>query len=310
MPLIPLMDLYRGIAWGRFSVGISVRIDDDVISWHLVLVEVHRDRRVSFGCMSKSTLDNISDETTYCKTNGPRLEGHQHNHLEKWVGLSGVFKDFPRHIPSGLWTTQTLTLLQRLACGPTQEPPEAFYRRENIDFLRRTVILLEGNPAAIELVVPEFKKVNYDGEAIFHKLMYGVCETPVNHMDVMPKCRFVRSMCAAVVSHSFIDFQATLIRAYLFGPFWTLMPTDLTNYFHFIYHGCDELVEQMREHWPEVETKLFKAGILTYATITRRNGQEIPCYHVHPLFTIMARSCFGETQWMLVRAAFIRQALL
>jgi len=73
---------------------------------------------------------------------------------------------FPHHnYPlSGLSVINSVSLLQNLSCSSVNELPDTFYRRENIDSLRRAAIVLEGNPAAIKLVAPELKRVNYDGE--------------------------------------------------------------------------------------------------------------------------------------------------
>ncbi|KAJ4285993.1 hypothetical protein N0V88_008180 [Collariella sp. IMI 366227] len=85
------------------------------------------------------------------------------------------------HIPSdrhrchlsGLSVLDSVTLLQELTFGNKGTIPLTFYRRENIDHLRRAVILLEGNPTAIQLITPELQLLKYNAEALLERLLYG-----------------------------------------------------------------------------------------------------------------------------------------
>ena len=241
------------------------------------------------------------------------------------------------HIPSdhkyrllGLSVLDSVSLLQDLSFGPTKEIPEIFYRRENIDSLRRAAILLEGNPAAIQLIVSELKKVDYNGEELLHTLLYGICRTHIDDRK-STQCRFVRSL-YYVLTPSFTDFKTTRVRADQFAPFWNLMPKNLTIYYWFLYLSDSRYPEysrtkwisqefqdfvnnkpmarKLRRYWPDIEKKLINAGILTHATITKKNGVEIPCYHLHPICTLVSRVCMDDRGWREARFAFILQALL
>ncbi|KAK4186668.1 CHAT domain-protein [Podospora australis] len=246
------------------------------------------------------------------------------------------------HIPSnrqkyllpGLSVIDSVDLLQDLSFnGPGKpKPPELFYHRANIDALRRAAILLEGNPAAIQLIVPELEKVNYSGELLLHNLLYGVCKTHEEDEDLMEKCRFVKTLYFALTLPSFIDFNKTFISPVHFAPFWTLMPKDLNVYYWFLYLSSQKYFQEgtyanwvsqewkdavssaqivcLKAHWSDVETKLINAGILNAVTITRNNGQQTSCYHVHPIYTLISRSFLREEGWQTARFAYIRQALL
>ncbi|KAK1755543.1 hypothetical protein QBC47DRAFT_322355 [Echria macrotheca] len=233
----------------------------------------------------------------------------------------------------GLSVLDSVTLLQDLAFGPHGQVPEIFYRRENIDSLRRAAILLEGNPAAIKIIIPELRNVGYSGEKLYYNMMYGVCKTENENQKVEDMERFLRTVVVAQVVHSFNDFDKTMISVMQFAPFWNIMPKDLNFYYWFLYLFASKhfqeasianwiskefkdlvyratMAKKLKEHWPELEEKLIKAGILTHATITRKNGDKLPCYHVHPLYTLTARSGLKEEQWKEMRFAYVRQALL
>jgi phage terminase large subunit-like protein len=231
----------------------------------------------------------------------------------------------------GLSVLDSTTLLQNPSVGPGEELPEGFSRRENIDGLRRVAILLEGNPLALELVAPELKRVKYNGETLFHNLLYGVCKTHVDGNE-LNRGRFIRSLHIALKDPSFLDSHATLIEACQFAPFWTLMPKDLAPYYWFFHLASSKysqgsyatwiseefrdtvkrstMAQRLRVHWANIEARLIEAGILCHATITRKDGKEIRCYHVHPIYTLVSRSFLTDETWKAARFAFVRQALL
>jgi hypothetical protein len=232
---------------------------------------------------------------------------------------------------AGLSVLDSVSLLQELSVG-SRPPPDAFCRRESIDALRRAAIILEGNPEAIQLIVPQLKKADYNGEALLNTLLYGVCELDLA-TDLAAQSRFTRSLSCASVLPSFVDFDKTLITLDGLAPFWNLMPKDLNMYYWFLYlpvfKNCTEgsladwlsdefrdlvhnarMGQMLRVYWPDIETKLIQAGVLSHATITKNNGDEIPCYHVHPVFTLVSRTQLGEKLWDHARFAYVRQALL
>ncbi|KAL2135253.1 hypothetical protein VTI74DRAFT_9238 [Chaetomium olivicolor] len=236
------------------------------------------------------------------------------------------------HLP-GLSVLDSVRLLQELSFGGEHEIPKILYRGENIDYLRRAVILLEGNPAAIQLIVPELTQLNYNGESLFEKLLYGVCDSYLNQ-DPFTRPRFVQSLSMTLLLPSFIDFDNTLISATQFAPFWTLLPQDLTAYYHFLYLPSTRTSEgtfadwlsssflaalsfstmssKLTTHWPSISTKFFAAGILlSEATITRKTTPTpLQVYHLHPLYTLLARAMLTPTAWQRTRFAYIRHTFL
>ncbi|KAJ9649254.1 hypothetical protein H2199_000028 [Coniosporium tulheliwenetii] len=205
-----------------------------------------------------------------------------------------------------------------------------FSKWVNLDFLRRVAILVEGNPAAIQMIVPALRRANHDSETLLNMLLYGVCET---NDDQWKRCRFVRSIYGAMFAQSFINVKETLIHVKQFAMFWTLMPQDLIYYYWFLYlpyskhfqegsfaiwisQEFQEIVEKaqmvrtLRKYWLGIEMKLLRAGILENAVIKRYNGERIACYHVHPIFTLIGRSGLKEQALKEAKFAYVRQALL
>ncbi|KAG7284761.1 hypothetical protein NEMBOFW57_009372 [Staphylotrichum longicolle] len=159
---------------------------------------------------------------------------------------------FPHHnYPlSGLSVINSVSLLQNLSCPSVNELPDTFYRRGNIDSLRRAAIVLEGNPAAIRLVAPELKSVNYDGEKFFSTMFYGVFKGLSAGQGGPSDSRFAKSLNQALCSTSFIDTRKTLIKASQFAPFFNVMPKDLTIYYWFLYLSVSRyFTEGNFEHW-------------------------------------------------------------
>lgn len=245
--------------------------------------------------------------------------------------VANITSDRQKYRLSGLSIIDSVTLLQRLAIGDKSKPPETYHRRDNIDFLRRVAILLEGNPTAIQMIVPAFKRANYDGKVLFNNLLYNAIEEPSE--DAWSRSHFVQSLTAAMVLPSFINFDESLIQATHFAPFWNLMPKNLNYYYWFFYLFASKYFQEaayanwiskewqdvvnngrmaltLGKHWPEIESKLIGVGILQHATITRRDASQVPCYHVNPVYTLLSRSSIGKAAWKEARFAYIRQALL
>ena len=240
--------------------------------------------------------------------------------------------DYMYHL-RGLGVLDSVRLLQQLSVEPNKELPETFYRRENIDSLRRAAIILEGNPEAIQLVAPELKKTHYNGAAFLDILHFGVCTT-IGERDVSTKSRFNLSLLHSLVVSSFVDFNTASISVVQFAPFWNLMPKDLTIYYVSLSWPLENLRQAsihdwrsdeslklaantqmgriVRTHWPDFEAKLIKAGVLNHATITKKNSTTVPCYHIHLLVTLYTRASMdmGSQVWTHTRFAFIRQSLL
>jgi hypothetical protein len=232
---------------------------------------------------------------------------------------------------SGLSILDSVTLLQQLAFDEKTKPPEIYHRRDNIDFLRRVAILLEGNPTAIQIIVPAFSRASYNGEALFNNLLYDKIEEPAE--DIWSRSRFCTSLSIALVLPSFINFDDTMIQTTHFAPFWNIMPKDLNYYYWFFYLFASKYFQEasyanwiskewqdivndsqmahtLRAYWPEIESKLIRVGILQHAAITGRDGQQVPCYHVNPVYTLLSRTAVNKGAWKEAKFAYIRQALL
>ncbi|KAE9378275.1 hypothetical protein N431DRAFT_452391 [Stipitochalara longipes BDJ] len=223
------------------------------------------------------------------------------------------------HLP-GLSILDSVVLLERLTFDANTKPPELYHRRDNVDFLRRVAILLEGNPTAIQMIVPAFERFNYDGEALFNNLLYDVIENPSE--ENWNRSRFCKSVSFAMILPSFIDFDETLISATQFAPFWNLMPKDLTIYYWFFYLFASKYYQEaayanwiskewqdivnnsrmarsLKTHWSDIESKLIRVGILQHAVVTRRD-----------VYTLLSRSTMNKAAWKEARFAHIRQVLL
>ena len=234
------------------------------------------------------------------------------------------------HLP-GLSVLDSVSFLERLTFDTDKKPPELYHRRDKVDFLRRVAILLEGNPTAIQMIVPTFEKFNYEGEALFNHLLYDVIERPSE--DIRNRSRFCRSVNFAMILPSFIDFDETRIGANQFAPFWNLMPKDLTLYYFFFYAFASDYWQEaayadwiskkwqdyvnrsvpartLKTHWSDIESKLIRVGILQHAVITQRDGKQMPCYHVHPVYTLLSRTTMSKKAFKGARFAHIRQVLL
>ncbi|KAL8668378.1 MAG: hypothetical protein Q9168_006989 [Polycauliona sp. 1 TL-2023] len=231
---------------------------------------------------------------------------------------------------TGISILASVELLLNLGVEPNKKLPESFQRRENIDYLRRVAILLEGNPGAIQMIVPALKLAKYNGETLLNELLYGVWKMDNGEWE---KCRFVRSIYAALLSESFIDLDVTLVSLGHLAMFWTLMPQNLDYYYWFLYlssstapregsfgywitQDFEELVEKsltgrtLRKHWPGIEEKLLRAGILEHAVVTTDTGEQMACYHVHPILTLIGRSWLSEEALKEAKFAYVRQMLL
>jgi CHAT domain/NACHT domain len=232
---------------------------------------------------------------------------------------------------SGLSVLDSVLLLQQLAFEKKVKRPEIYHRRDNIDFLRRVAILLEGNPTAIQMIVPAFNRANYDGEILFNKLLYDKIDEPTE--DIWSRSRFCTSLSIAMVLPSFIDFDKTMIQTTHFAPFWSIMPKNLNYYYWFFFLFASkyfqeaayanwiskewqdivkdsQMARNLRTYWPEIESKLIRVGILQHAAIIRRDSQQVPCYHVNPVYILLSRASINKAAWKEAKFAYIRQALL
>lgn len=226
-----------------------------------------------------------------------------------------------KYLLSGLSVLSSVRLIQDLAFKPGKELPRALKCRGNIDMLRRAAILVEGNPVALRLIVPELRHASYDCEALFNNLLNGVCTT-LRRQRLSVGSRFERSMDRVCELETYEVLKL--------APFWNIMPKDLKIYksFLFSYPNFDLAVKDwlsedfvllinesslyaqlMSGLWPSVERRLIQTGILSHATIGQPN-EDLPCYHIHPVFTLRSRALLNEKAWNRMRFAFVRAARL
>ena len=246
------------------------------------------------------------------------------------VEIANIVYPHQKHHLSGISVLDSVDLLLNLALEPKSKLPETFHRRENIDYLRRVAILLEGNPGAIQMITPALKRASYDGETLLNNLLYGVWERDDGEWQW---CRFVRSIYSASLARSFIDIDETLVTLSHFAMFWNLMPQNLDYYYWFLYlsssashregsfgywitQDFQEYVEKsqtvrtLHRHWPGIESKLLRAGFLEHAIIKMGSGEQCACYHVHPILTLIGRSSLSEDALKEAKFAYVRQMLL
>ncbi|KAF5697688.1 CHAT domain-containing protein [Fusarium globosum] len=146
----------------------------------------------------------------------------------------------------GLSVLDSSTLLQNLAFESGQEIPDIFHHRENIDLIRRAAILLEGNPLALRLTVPELKKANYNGEVLLDILLYGVCTT-LSRPDL------------------YDGIPEYGVKTWLSEDFRLLV-------------NMAPLGQKIRTERHKWERKLISTGILDHATVIKENDSSMLCY--------------------------------
>jgi hypothetical protein len=244
--------------------------------------------------------------------------------------IADITSDRQKYNLPGLSALDSVELLQQLVFHGDLQPQETYHRRNNIDYLRRVAILLEGNPTAIQMIVPTFRRLDFNGESLFNKLLYDVIDEP--DRAIWGESNFCRQIVLATLPW-FLDSDNTLISADDFAPFWNLMPKDLKYYYWFFYLFASkyfveagyanwisdewqdivsnaQMAVTLRDHWLDIESKLISLGVLQHAVITRRNGSQLPCYHVNPVHTLISRSSISPNAWKEARFAYTRQVLL
>jgi hypothetical protein len=236
----------------------------------------------------------------------------------------------PTYHLDGLSVLASADLLEQIAFDGKQSERESLQRSQDIDFARRIAILLEGNPAAIRFVAPGLRKAKGDAEELLYNLLYGVFEPDEKAHKQFRFVRTVYGLFGAV--SSIFKSHDSFIHPGQFGSFWTLMPLDLTYYYWFLYlHLSKDFQEggysnwisdefrkvversqmalKLKEFWLDISKALIKCGIIQPAVIHREDSSELQCYHVHPIFTIIARMV-KEKQRKLAQYAYVRQFIL
>lgn len=209
---------------------------------------------------------------------------------------------------TGLPMSAAMQLAERVAFGRHGKlPPDSLKHRENIDYLRRILILLEGNPEAIELVLPALGSCT--PQALFVNLFYGTVKLDE---AAQGRSRFLKTIKGACLMLEAL-FSESIIQPSYFSPFWNLMPKDLKYYFWFLFLPFDEvfregsyarwfdqdfrnyvgMISDVRgydEGFEQLAERLLQADVLSEATVIRPDGTKESWYHVHPIFTLFART--------------------
>ena len=245
------------------------------------------------------------------------------------VNIANIIHSYQKYHLTGISVLDSVDLLLHLVLEPQAKLVDTIQRRENIDYLRRIAILLEGNPGAIQIIAPALKRANFDGKTLLNELLYGVWNM---YEGEWKRCRFVYSIYSALSAQSFVDLDETGVTLSHLSVFWTLIPQNLDYYYWFLYlysvpyregsygywitQDFQELIEKaqtslmLRKHWPSIESRLLRAGILEHAVIRMSTGEERACYHMHPILTLIGRSCLTEEALREAKFAYVRQMLL
>ncbi|KAH7124995.1 hypothetical protein B0J13DRAFT_647100 [Dactylonectria estremocensis] len=236
----------------------------------------------------------------------------------------------PRYPLSGLGVLAGTQLFERLAYPNQTGVPAALRHRRNIDLLRRVVILLEGNPAALNFVAPGLIRLGNDPQTLLDVLMYGVFDTEDKDRF---NCRFASTIAFHLGEIECFGGQESLVFPGQIAPFWTIAPEDPRYFFWFLMLDhmkyCQEgsyavwltkdfqaAVENFVKHqqigsdWAWMCYQLLDSGLLEQATLETESGKKIQCYHVHPLLTLFVRSRAERNQWPTMKFAYVRQFLL
>ncbi|KLU89524.1 hypothetical protein MAPG_08495 [Magnaporthiopsis poae ATCC 64411] len=233
-----------------------------------------------------------------------------------------------RYQLAGLSVLGGAQLLEQLAYGKTANVPEALRHRQNIDLIRRAVILLEGNPAVLRDVGPVLRRLGHDIKAFYDKLLFGVCDGQEGVTS-----RFARTIAYVCAELEIFEAHNDLVFPFQVAPFWTIAPSNPQYYFWFLYLGLMPTVQEgsyaswltddfraivelfqrrnsINMHWDTIFRRFESAGLAEEATIETNAGAVIRCYHVHPMVTLRARAQVQPELWPKMKFAFVRQFLL
>ncbi|EJT79452.1 hypothetical protein GGTG_04536 [Gaeumannomyces tritici R3-111a-1] len=237
-----------------------------------------------------------------------------------------------RYQISGLSVLAGAQLFEQLAYGKTADVPKALHHRQNIDLIRRAVILLEGNPAVLKEVGPVLRRLGHDMKALYDKLLFGVCE--IQQRDGQEETsRFAHTIACICGELEIFSARNELVFPFQVAPFWTIAPRNPQYYFWFLYlefmkmfqegsyaawltddfRTCVEQFQQQHDinrHWGTIFRRFEAAGLAEEATIKTNVGTVIRCYHVHPMLTLRARAQAPPESWGKMKSAFVRQFLL
>ncbi|KAL8380763.1 hypothetical protein RB595_005175 [Gaeumannomyces hyphopodioides] len=234
----------------------------------------------------------------------------------------------------GLGVLDGAQLLEQLAYGKTADVPEALRHRQNIDLIRRTVILLEGNPAVLKELGPVLRSLGHDVKALLDKLLFGVCERVLQRGGrEVGTSRFAGTVARVCAELRIFSSPGKLVSPLHVAPFWTIAPRDPRYYFWFFYleymimfqegsydtwltddfrTAVEEFQQQgnINTRWDTIFRGFERAGLAEEATIETDMGTVIHCYHIHPMLTLYARAWVLPERWDRMKSAFVRQFLL
>jgi hypothetical protein len=67
---------------------------------------------------------------------------------------------------------------------------------------------------------------------------------------------------------------------------------------------------ELKKYWPSISKKLIEAGIFEPVIMRREGGADLPCYHIHPIYTNVARGLLAEETWEQAKFAYVRHCVL
>jgi len=243
--------------------------------------------------------------------------------------------DCNRYQLSGLAIIPGVRLFEKLAYGDLSDIPETLRHRQNIDIIRRLVILLEGNPAVLRRIAPDLRRLGNNLSALHDKILLGVLEedAPPDDDEGARDSRF-----AGTVAYVFAELErpsprGSLVMPAQVAPFWTIAPRDPRHYYWFLFLesmsmfqegsyatwltedfriavGKFEEAQRINMHWGFIFDRFISAGLAERATMKTSEGTDIACYHLHPMVTLVARAWAPQERWPSIKFAFVRQFLL
>ncbi|KAL0940229.1 uncharacterized protein CTRU02_202992 [Colletotrichum truncatum] len=244
----------------------------------------------------------------------------------------------------GLSVSASALLAERMIKEKAPQNAAKLETRQSVDYLRRIFILLEGNPEAIMAVLPNLWKSDLSTKELFEMLLSEACPLDEVISQNSRFLRTIRSVNSQ--QEFFSAFGTGYIIPWHLFPFWNIMPARLDEYFYFMYWKLGglsgsfarersysysltinmevdafEVNHQLRteDTLERILESLEKAGIIHPVQATfkeedeeeeeeddRLHADERDLWHVHPLFTLCARSMAPDEILHAGKYAFVR----
>jgi hypothetical protein len=246
--------------------------------------------------------------------------------------LTGPLLDESLFHLSGLSTIPAMELACRVAFDSTDNAPKLIEATRQVDMLARAVILLDGNPSAIKMVMPGLGKGNTTAESLLTSLLFDAVELDKRELS---GCRFAKTVHQTIERIEKEESLKDLSSAACLAPFWSIIPSELEVYFwHFRVSKTSpapgrnydtwldsadrrQILQEVfaPDHLPKIlallHGTLVESGVLGHAKIERNDGSKLSCFQIHPIFTLLARSKYvGHEDWKHIKYAYVRHFIL